>query len=180
MPPLSLKQSPLMVARALLGFVWKLQLWLLEGGWEHSNYAAVKLVWNILTQMRVESKRTSPSQWIYWGLSRKLLVLTLVYWQRGVEFLLPLLLLLLLVLHCRKTVPKVMLTDTFCMSSTVFKTAMRMNIFNNQPERCFISSQLSMSLSIPFSLTLPGIISRIFAMCYLQSSLDFFALFGFL
>lgn len=96
MPPLSLKQSPLMLARALLGFIWKLQLWSLWESWGHSYYAAVKLVWNILTQMQVESKLISPSQWMYWGLNGKLLVLMLAYWQQRAEFLLPLLLLLVL------------------------------------------------------------------------------------
>lgn len=105
-PPLSLKHSPLILSRALLGFFWKIQLWSVEGSWRCSSYTAVKLVWNVLTQMQVESKCPSPSQWIYWGLSRKLLVSMLAYWQQGMEFLLPFHLPLLLVLYCEQTAPR--------------------------------------------------------------------------
>lgn len=159
-----------MLARALLGFIWKLQLWLLEGGWGHSNYAAVKLVWNILTQMQIESKWTSPSQWICWGLSRKLLVLMSAYWQQGVEFLL----LLLLVLECKQTAPKRQVNQHilhffYCSKLSWVWRYLIINLEEVSSHDGYPCHQSSL-----FSLTQPGIISRIFAMCYLQSSLDFF------
>lgn len=137
--------SPLTLARPLLGSVWILQLWLLEGGWGRSNYAAVKLVWNILTQMHIEAKLTSPSEWFYWGLSRKLLVLMLAYWQRGVEFLLSLLLLLLLVFHCRQTAPKRQVNRHVLYFFRCVQNCCGYEHICNQTERSFISWWLSVT-----------------------------------